>query len=197
MSVRLVSWNKIKIPCLRWSWGVDFFGIVGMKMFAEFFSKSRSWVPWKEEEDLESKVFSVLLKFLDFLVEGYSRPACSNSGTVALLDKGPNIPIPVLIYPHVSDSFTGLVSLSTPRNCLQLKFISCVPKSSANSTVHTSKTHTHIHTRTHTHTHTSLLSPAMCVRVCVCVLSHVWLFTTPLTIAQQAILSMEFSRQEY
>ena len=118
----------------------------------------------------------MLLKFLDFLVEGYSRPACSNSGTVALLDKGPNIPIPVLIYPHVSDSFTGLVSLSTPRNCLQLKFISCVPKSSANSTVHTSKTHTHIHTRTHTHTHFPVVSCYVCESVCVCTQSCLTLY---------------------
>ena len=31
----------------------------------------------------------------------------------------------------------------------------------------------------------------------VCVLSHVWLFVTPWTIAHLAPLSMEFSRQEY
>ena len=31
----------------------------------------------------------------------------------------------------------------------------------------------------------------------VCVLGHVWLFVTPLTVACQAPLSMEFSRQEY
>ena len=44
----------------------------------------------------------------------------------------------------------------------------------------------------------------MCVCVCVCVcvyvyvlLSHVQLFVTPLTVACQAPLSMEFSRQEY
>ena len=46
----------------------------------------------------------------------------------------------------------------------------------------------------------------MCVCVCVCVvcvfamcagLSHVWLFVTPWTIAYQAPLSMEFSRQEF
>ena len=29
------------------------------------------------------------------------------------------------------------------------------------------------------------------------VLSHVWLFTTPWTVAHQAPLSLEFSRQEY
>ena len=44
-----------------------------------------------------------------------------------------------------------------------------------------------------------ILSPcsmqSMCV--CVCVLSHVQLFATPWTIACQASLSMEFSRQEY
>ena len=36
--------------------------------------------------------------------------------------------------------------------------------------------------------------------VCVCVcesISHVWLFATPWTVAHQAPLSMEFSRQEY
>ena len=32
---------------------------------------------------------------------------------------------------------------------------------------------------------------------CVCVLSHVWLFVIPWTIAHQAPLSKEFSRQEY
>ena len=32
---------------------------------------------------------------------------------------------------------------------------------------------------------------------CVCVLSHVWLFVTPWTIAPQAPLFMEFSRHEY
>ena len=32
---------------------------------------------------------------------------------------------------------------------------------------------------------------------CVCVLSHVWLFVTPWTIAPQAPLFMGFSRQEY
>ena len=33
--------------------------------------------------------------------------------------------------------------------------------------------------------------------VCVCVLSHIQLFATPWTVAHQAPLSMEFSRQEY
>ena len=41
----------------------------------------------------------------------------------------------------------------------------------------------------------------VCVCVCVCVraqsLSHVWLFETPWTVANQAPLSMEFSRQEH
>ena len=37
----------------------------------------------------------------------------------------------------------------------------------------------------------------MCVCVCVASLSHVWLFVTPWTIAHQAPLPMEFSRQEY
>ena len=45
----------------------------------------------------------------------------------------------------------------------------------------------------------------MCVCVCVCVcvcacmhmLSRVWLFATPWTVACQAPLSMEFSREEY
>ena len=36
-----------------------------------------------------------------------------------------------------------------------------------------------------------------CVCVCVCVFSHVQLFATPWTVACQAFLSMEFSRQEY
>ena len=36
-----------------------------------------------------------------------------------------------------------------------------------------------------------------CVSVCVRVLSHVWLFMTPRTIARQSPLSMEFPRQEY
>ena len=33
--------------------------------------------------------------------------------------------------------------------------------------------------------------------MCLCVLSHVWLFVTPWTVAHQAPLPMEFSRQEY
>ena len=33
--------------------------------------------------------------------------------------------------------------------------------------------------------------------MCVCVLSHVWLFVTPWTAACQALLSVECSRQEY
>ena len=37
----------------------------------------------------------------------------------------------------------------------------------------------------------------MCVCVCVCGLSHVQLFVTPWTIAHQAPLPLEFSRQEY
>ena len=40
----------------------------------------------------------------------------------------------------------------------------------------------------------------VCVYVCmyVCLsLSHVWLFTAPWTLAHQALLSMDFSRQEY
>ena len=41
----------------------------------------------------------------------------------------------------------------------------------------------------------------MCVCVCVCVcarmLSCVWLFITPWTVAHQVPLSTEFSRQEY
>ena len=35
------------------------------------------------------------------------------------------------------------------------------------------------------------------VRVCVCMLSCVWLFANPWTVALQAPLSMEFPRQEY
>jgi len=35
------------------------------------------------------------------------------------------------------------------------------------------------------------------VCVCVCMLSHVWLFVTPWIVACQAPLSMKFSRQEY
>ena len=38
----------------------------------------------------------------------------------------------------------------------------------------------------------------VCVCVCVCVLlSYVQFFSTPWTIAHQALLSMEFSRPEY
>ena len=33
--------------------------------------------------------------------------------------------------------------------------------------------------------------------LCVCVLNHVWLFATPWSVAPQALLSMDFSRQEY
>ena len=38
---------------------------------------------------------------------------------------------------------------------------------------------------------------SVCVCVCVCVLSCAQLFATPRTVAHQAPLSMEFSRQEY
>ena len=37
----------------------------------------------------------------------------------------------------------------------------------------------------------------VCVQLCVCLLSHVWLFATLGTVTPQAPLSMEFSRQEY
>ena len=48
----------------------------------------------------------------------------------------------------------------------------------------------------------SLLSKnysSLCVYMCLCVLSPVWLFATPWTVAHQSVapLSMEFSRQEY
>ena len=33
--------------------------------------------------------------------------------------------------------------------------------------------------------------------MCMCALSHLQRFATPWTVAQQALLSMEFSRQEY
>ena len=39
--------------------------------------------------------------------------------------------------------------------------------------------------------------PIIVLVMCVCVLSHVCLFMTPWTVALQALLSMEFSRQEY
>ena len=45
----------------------------------------------------------------------------------------------------------------------------------------------------------SKFSPALicvCVCVCVCTFSCVWFFVTPWTVARQALLSMEFSRQE-
>ena len=41
------------------------------------------------------------------------------------------------------------------------------------------------------------IEPTLCVCVCVCELSCVPLFATPWTVAHQAPLSMEFSRQEY
>ena len=37
----------------------------------------------------------------------------------------------------------------------------------------------------------------MPLSVCMCVLSHVQLFATPGTVACQALLSVDFSRQEY
>ena len=49
----------------------------------------------------------------------------------------------------------------------------------------------YIHTHTHTHTHTYI-----CIVLCLS-LSHVQLFAAPWTVAHQAPLSMEFSRQEY
>ena len=41
------------------------------------------------------------------------------------------------------------------------------------------------------------MSVCVCVCVCSCMLSCVQLFATPWTVAHQAPLSMEFSRQEY
>ena len=38
---------------------------------------------------------------------------------------------------------------------------------------------------------------SLCVHVCVCVFSYVWLFATPWTVAHWASLFMEFSKQEY
>ena len=37
----------------------------------------------------------------------------------------------------------------------------------------------------------------VCVCACVCTLSHIQLFVTPWAIRHQALLSLEFSRQEY
>ena len=36
-----------------------------------------------------------------------------------------------------------------------------------------------------------------CCSVCACVLSHVWLFATPWTVARQAPLFLEFFKEEY
>ena len=50
------------------------------------------------------------------------------------------------------------------------------------------------------HSLASELSPPFPLSLCVCVcvlFSHVWLFATPWTVACQAPLSMEFSKQEY
>ena len=57
----------------------------------------------------------------------------------------------------------------------------------------------------HSHTWHQALCMCVCVCVCVCVcacthactLSHIWYFVTPLAVACQTPLSMEFSRQEY
>ena len=43
----------------------------------------------------------------------------------------------------------------------------------------------------------SIFSDYTAMSVCVCTLSCVWLFVTPWTVAHQAPLSMESSRQEY
>ena len=37
----------------------------------------------------------------------------------------------------------------------------------------------------------------VCVNVCTCMLSRIWLFAVPWTVAHQVPLSMEFSRQDY
>ena len=42
-----------------------------------------------------------------------------------------------------------------------------------------------------------LYSEAPNVRIKACVFSYVWFFVTPQTVARQAPLTMEFSRQEY
>ena len=42
-----------------------------------------------------------------------------------------------------------------------------------------------------------MLCVCVCVCVCVQLLSHIQLFATPWTVASQALLSMEFPRQEH
>ena len=53
-------------------------------------------------------------------------------------------------------------------------------------------TYYYIYIYTHTHTHIYI-----CMCVCSYLLSCVWLFVIPLTVARQAPLAMGFSRQEY
>ena len=48
-----------------------------------------------------------------------------------------------------------------------------------------------------TRTHLWLIGGWLYILICVCVLSHVQLFATPWTVAFQASLSMELSRQKY
>ena len=57
----------------------------------------------------------------------------------------------------------------------------------------------HIFLNTHILLSSNSTSVCVCMCVCICVhiLSHVWLFVTPWTVACQASLSMGFSRQEY
>ena len=54
----------------------------------------------------------------------------------------------------------------------------------------------HTHTHTHTYTYTYCVPVCVCTLV-VCILSHIWLFVTPWTVARQAPLSMGFPRWEY
>ena len=51
----------------------------------------------------------------------------------------------------------------------------------------------YVYTHTHTHTYIYIYTHTHCAQA----LSCVWLFVTPWTVAHQASLSMEFSRQEY
>ena len=52
-------------------------------------------------------------------------------------------------------------------------------------------------THTHTHIYIYIFFFFFTKRGCCAVLSHVWLLATPWTVAYQALLSMEFSRQEH
>ena len=110
--------------------------------------------------------------------------------------------------------FYRLILLKIKINSCQRGYISCVlmiittlkkTHESHESSIWVFKhRYIHLHTLTHTHTHTHTRTIHINIQhvygspkaVLECILSYVWLFVSPWTVACQAPLSMAFPRQE-